>query len=64
MQAAMIVVKALMRRIATAVVATVVASYAGWLQAALEGDEATAAWWPVVWLAIEAVQKWWRERAK
>jgi hypothetical protein len=54
--------KALLRRVAVAALTTLIASWAGWIEAAVKGDETTAAWWPTLWLLLEAVQKYLRER--
>jgi len=59
-------VVALVRRIATlagsAVVAFVIENLVGWTEQGFLADPSTAVIWPIVYVLIEAVQKYLRER--
>lgn len=61
-------VGALLRRIVllagSALITFAIENLMGWVQAGFLADPKTAAVWPVVYLLLEAIQKFWREYRK
>jgi hypothetical protein len=64
----LITAQALLRRFLTTASAALLTfigvNYVPWLENAFKSDEKTAALWGIVWLVIEFLQKYKREKAK